>query len=98
VQTCITVQFTPVAGVNYQLQWKEAPATWENDSKSMAVNSNGDAALLKVETDQPLQPGTTYCLRLADASDNGKFGPELVVDTEQVGCTPKADKSCCVIV
>ena len=41
-----------------------------------------------------LEPGTTYCVRMScmDATGcDGDPGPELVLDTEQVGCTPKQD-------
>jgi hypothetical protein len=47
-----------------------------------------------------LDPGTTYCVRLSCVSGGGELGEasrELVVDTEQVGCTPTPKKSCCVI-
>ena len=46
------------------------------------------------------QPSTTYCLHIVmlDSDDNeiGEPSPELVFDTEAVGCTPK-QKSCCVV-
>lgn len=47
-----------------------------------------------------LDPGMTYCVRaccLKSDGSKGSAGPELIIDTEQVGCTPKAEKSCCVI-
>ena len=47
-----------------------------------------------------LTPGSTYCVRLAcvDGSTAGEPGPELILDTEQVGCTPKQSSGCaCVI-
>ena len=48
---------------------------------------------------EDLEPGTTYSFRLVakDAEGNsGVPGPELIIDTEAVGCTPK-QSSCCVI-
>lgn len=43
-----------------------------------------------------LEPGTTYCIRLT-SKEGALSGPELILDTEQVGCTPKAERSCCVV-
>ena len=45
-----------------------------------------------------LEPGTTYCFRLmAKLSDGskGEPGPELIIDTEAISCTPKRRR--CVI-
>lgn len=45
-----------------------------------------------------LEPGTTYAFRLVakDAEGNGGApGPDLIIDTEAVGCTPKT--SSCVV-
>jgi len=61
-------------------------------SKELQV-SGGSSSKIRAEAED-LQPGTTYCVRLAV---NGEPGPELIVDTEQVGCTPKAEKGCCFI-
>lgn len=48
-----------------------------------------------------LEPGTTYCLRLVcigNGGSKGEPGPELIIDTEQVGCTPKQKGGCgCVV-
>jgi hypothetical protein len=58
----------------------------------------GSTERIKAEA-EPLEPGKTYCVRLLykDArGEPGSAGPELIVDTEQVGCTP-AQKSCCVV-
>jgi len=44
-----------------------------------------------------LLPGTTYCIRLVTKDGSEDPGPDLILATEQVGCTPKANKSCCVI-
>lgn len=54
---------------------------------------------MRVET-ADLIPSTSYCLRLIqvdnDGNEVGEYGPELIVDTEAVGCTP-GQKSCCVV-
>jgi hypothetical protein len=44
-----------------------------------------------------LEPGTTYCIRLISKDGTQEPGPELILDTEQVGCTPKTSNSCCAI-
>jgi hypothetical protein len=48
-----------------------------------------------------LLPGMTYCVRSYCINSDGLKGtpgPELIIDTEQVGCTPKSEKSCgCII-
>jgi hypothetical protein len=30
-------------------------------------------------------------------SKGGEAGPELILDTEQVGCTPTPNKKCCIV-
>jgi hypothetical protein len=91
-QTSISVEFRPTDSQStYVLQWKEHPQSWDT-AKSMELL----AGAVKAEAED-LQPGTTYCIRLASKDGGQQPGPELIIDTEQVGCTPKADKSCCVI-
>lgn len=97
-QTDITVQFTPVAGcTNYELSWKEHAAPWESASSTRVVAAGGKT---KVSA-EGLEPGTTYCVRLSAidlaSGAKGEPGKELVLDTEQVGCTPTDSKSCCTI-
>ena len=97
-QTDITVQFTPVDGcTNYELSWKEHPAPWESASSTRVVATAGKT---KVSA-EGLEPGTTYCVRLTAidpaSGDKGEPGKELVLDTEQVGCTPTDSRSCCTI-
>jgi hypothetical protein len=91
LQTAIDVEFeSPDTGEQYELQWKEYPASWDScPRKTVSVNSTKTKA-----SAEDLEPGTTYCVRLLV---NGEAGPELIVDTEQVGCTPKAEKGCCMI-
>jgi len=96
LQTSIIVEFKPMEGSKYQVQWKQYPESWEDNTKHKSVADSQS----KVEI-EGLEPGTTYCLRLivCDASERqlGAPGKELILDTEQVGCTPKPDKSCCVV-
>lgn len=43
------------------------------------------------------EPGTTYEIRLFDTATQ-ETGPSLIIDTEQVGCTPgQKNSSCCVV-
>jgi hypothetical protein len=88
------VEFKPASGItDYELQWKEYPAKWDTPAVgSKAVTANKKT---KVEATN-LQPGSTYCVRLRCASMDNP-GPELIVDTEQVGCTPKSKKGGCII-
>jgi len=54
---------------------------------------------MEAETNSNLNPGATYCVRLVPIDSEGEKGepsPELIVDTEAVGCTPKQE-SCCAI-
>ena len=96
IQTEITVEFTPIASVEtYCMEWKKhGGASWDN-ARSTTVT----AKKKKQATATGLEPGFPYCVRMScvDATGrNGQPGPELVVDTEQVGCTPQ-QKSCCTI-
>ena len=50
-----------------------------------------------------LLPATTYCLRIVPmdmdsrvSGGRGEPSPELIVDTEAIGCTPDS-KSCCIV-
>jgi hypothetical protein len=105
-QTSITVQFQPLenvgSGSSYVLQWKEYPDSWDGGaSESATTTSAAASASLKKMEAAPLKPGTTYCVRLVIRSggESGSDGPpsaDLVVDTEQVGCTPQ-QKSCCAL-
>ncbi|EEC47983.1 predicted protein [Phaeodactylum tricornutum CCAP 1055/1] len=97
-ETTIVVEFDPSsdAGVSYILQWKDHSQPWSAASTKTIRASSGKT---KAEA-EPLEPGTTYCVRLMvrDASgQDGEPSPQLVLDTEQVGCTPKADKACCIL-
>ena len=98
IQTTLTVQFPPPAGsTKVLLQWKEhaAPSWEQGGSKSVSLGSAQEK--LRVEADS-LEPGKSYQLRLVYTKGGETVeGPEVVLDTEQVGCTPKADKGCCIV-
>jgi hypothetical protein len=92
-QVDITVRFKPDPSLSYQLQWKQIQELeFSHTMKIRPGSSEGIAT--------PLLPGHTYCLRLvciqSDGTIIGEPSPELVCDTDQVGCTPET-KSCCTI-
>lgn len=97
LQTTISVQFKSVSVADkYQLEYKRFEQDWASATSITLVPEGG---LVKGEA-VDLEPGATYCLRVyCIASDGTKGAPgnDLIVDTEQVGCTPQAEKSCCVI-
>ena len=99
-QTTISVQFKPVSSIDkYELEWKQIEDDWALGARNTIVSVESEGKLLTGEATN-LDPGMTYCIRsLCFNSDGSKGspGPELIIDTEQVGCTPKAEKSCCVI-
>ena len=101
LQTDITVEFTPAEGcTQYELSWKEYPAPWGAATGSTMVTAATGSTKTQVAA-EGLEPGTTYCVRLTAVDPHsgakGTPGKELVLDTEQVGCTPTDRKSCCVI-
>eukprot|EP00535_Pseudo-nitzschia_heimii_P009252 CAMPEP_0197177356 /NCGR_PEP_ID=MMETSP1423-20130617/2990_1 /TAXON_ID=476441 /ORGANISM="Pseudo-nitzschia heimii, Strain UNC1101" /LENGTH=113 /DNA_ID=CAMNT_0042626891 /DNA_START=54 /DNA_END=395 /DNA_ORIENTATION=- len=97
-ETTISVQFKPVSSIDkYILEWKLIEHDWASGVNKVTVQGEGN--LLTGEATN-LDPGMTYCIRSSCENSDGSKGspgPELIVDTEQVGCTPKAEKSCCVI-
>jgi hypothetical protein len=96
-QTSISVEFKPLAGItNYELQWKSIEQKWSDPTISLttAQGKKGKAEAAD------LNPGTSYCLRLVcigNGDARGEPGPELIIDTEQVGCTPKSGGGGCQI-
>lgn len=96
-QTVIDVEFKPVSPISsYELQWKPIQQDWSEMETAPIQASSGKAKAQATD----LEPGTTYCLRLCCVSggSKGQPGPELIIDTEQVGCTPKQSSGCaCVI-
>mmetsp|Transcript_132390 Transcript_132390/g.197289 ORF Transcript_132390/g.197289 Transcript_132390/m.197289 type:complete len:106 (+) Transcript_132390:261-578(+) len=92
-ETTIAVEFKPLSSASdYELQWKRIEQKQWSGAASTSVKADGKKKTKAEAYD--LEPGSTYCVRLVCG---GEPGPELIIDTEQVGCTPKADKSCCVI-
>ena len=82
------------------MEWKEIEGSWNAPAGSTTVKSTTGGGTKKVKGEAvDLTPGTTYCIRCVstNGSARGEPGKELIIDTEQVGCTPKAEKSCCVI-
>lgn len=64
--------------------------------KAIGMDGSNDGNV-KVVIEE-LEPGTTYCFRLvAKGTDGakGEPGPELIIDTEAISCTPKTRR--CVI-
>jgi hypothetical protein len=91
------VQFKAEAGhSNYELQWKEVQAPWDSAGKQAVAAQNGKTKAVASN----LNPGTSYCIRLvivAGDKSKGPPGPELIIDTEQVGCTPKGSGGCQIL-
>jgi hypothetical protein len=97
------VEFQPLSSVSvYELQWAEYPHFWEGDNKrTTRVTVSSPGKKTKAEATN-LNPGATFSLRLVCVDNDsgetiGEPGPELVIDTEQVGCTPKPGRGCCTI-
>lgn len=97
-QTSISIEFIVdvASGTNYTLSYKQYPQQW-NDASSIPLQMQGTNKIIAQAVD--LLPATTYCLRITAtdlASGQEAMSPELIVDTEAVGCTP-TQKSCCVV-
>ena len=96
-QTEISIQFKAEAGhSSYELQWKEVQQPWDAAGRLDVAATSGKTKAVAAN----LTPGTSYCIRLvivAGDKSKGPPGPELIIDTEQVGCTPKASGPKCVI-
>jgi len=92
------VQFKAEAGhSSYELQWKEVQQPWESAGGNVSSVQGTSGKTKAVATN--LNPGTSYCIRLVVVGGDkskGQPGPELIIDTEQVGCTPK-QKSCLIL-
>uniref|UniRef100_A0A7S2R1P6 Fibronectin type-III domain-containing protein n=1 Tax=Eucampia antarctica TaxID=49252 RepID=A0A7S2R1P6_9STRA len=90
-ETVISVDVQLDASVQiYELKWKDyAAISW--DSKQVEFTTSDGKINVEVTN---LNPGTTYCLKLV--AEGKEEGPELIVDTETIGCTPK-QKTCCTV-
>ena len=112
MKTTITIQFEANTDVNkvnnaltYKLSWKQYPQPW-SDAQTKLIhiptnNNSNNNSKIKAEV-ADLLPSTTYCLRLIMVENGNEFGqhsPELIVDTEAIGCTPgqKSSSCCCTI-
>ena len=93
------MSFIPTSNIySYSLCYKEYGLDWEtygNSSKvdSSAINnSTGSNKIITIA--EGLNPGSTYNVRLLAHDINGDVqgdpGPELIIDTETVSCTPKS--------
>lgn len=98
-KTEITVEFQPLADsshVRYQLEWKEYAKAWDDMPACRSLPASQTKVVLS-----NLQPGATYCIRLVLLDNSGlatgEPSDDLIIDTEQVGCTPNSKKSCCVV-
>jgi hypothetical protein len=100
LQTEITVDFMPTAAVHsYELEWKQYPQSWASDAQRCIFKTSDVGATKKIRANATdLDPGMTYTIRVVckDGSGNrGKPGPDLIIDTEAVSCTPKP--SCIIL-
>ena len=101
-QTTISVQFKPVSSIDkYELEWKQIEHQWTKPAGNTTLSVMKEGQMVTGEAID-LDPGMTYCVRSIcldpnDHTSKGTPGPELIIDTEQVGCTPKQKKSCCII-
>jgi len=81
----------------YELEWKEVQAPWEAAAGSSSVTATGSGKTKTVATN--LTPGTSYNIRISVVAGGtkGPSGPEMIIDTEQVGCTPRQKKGCIIL-
>ena len=97
-QTIVELEFSPYdSSDSYELCYKVYQQTWEQQRAKAIGKDLLKGASVQVAIEE-LEPGTTYCFRLlAIASDGskGEPGPELIIDTEAISCTPKRRR--CVI-
>jgi hypothetical protein len=105
-QTSIRVRFSVPLSAPHLLQWKAYGDLQQDYALTGAAVVTVPAGATTAEV-VDLEPGNTYCLRLLrqpalpmggdTSAPTATFGPELIVDTEQVGCTPKTSSSCCIV-
>mmetsp|Transcript_7695 Transcript_7695/g.8930 ORF Transcript_7695/g.8930 Transcript_7695/m.8930 type:complete len:117 (+) Transcript_7695:118-468(+) len=96
-ETTISVQYKPISSIDkYGLEWKQIEHQWTKPAGNTTLSVQIEGKMITGEAIN-LDPGMTYCVRSfcfdSDGS-KGTAGPELIIDTEQVGCTPKSEKSC----
>jgi hypothetical protein len=99
-QTVVTLEFVTAEAVSsYEIGYKVYQQGWE-DQKKQSVTKPTAGGKARVDVTN-LEPATTYCFRLVPKGADGKSGepgPELIIDTEAVGCTPKSSQSSCCVV
>jgi len=84
----------------YEQSWEDS---WDKESQSKKINPGlsleGGKSKKILCVAENLNPGCSYCVRLLAHDVNGDIqgdpGPELIIDTEAVSCTPKA-KTCII--
>ena len=100
-KTSITVRFSPSSDtevLHFELQWHQMGQSWEQGGRSLLTGAQTDDIVATIDE---LLPNQTYALRISviDKEDKkGIPGPEIVVDTDSISCTPKPRCRClCVI-
>lgn len=92
------MSFTPNPNIDsYELCYREYAQDWSYGGVVQISSSEKNGNKITRSVDD-LNPGATYSLRLVakDSDGNkGKPGPELIVDTEAVSCTPQS-KMCTI--
>ena len=83
----------------YELSWREMGQSWE---QAQSVTVQAPSSSDKIEaTAEGLNPQSTYALRLivvGKGGNRGTPGPESIIDTDSISCTPKPKSGCgCVI-
>ena len=82
------------------MEWKQIENQWTQLSGSTTLLVESEGKMITGEAIN-LDPGMTYCVRSFCYDTDGRKGQpgkELIIDTEQVGCTPKRESSCgCLI-
>uniref|UniRef100_A0A6T8J7H8 Fibronectin type-III domain-containing protein n=1 Tax=Proboscia inermis TaxID=420281 RepID=A0A6T8J7H8_9STRA len=108
-ETIITVAFPPVKSSSapvssYELCWKEYPQNWDEHGQRLSVpvtsplvTSGTAQGKIRVSATD-LNPNTTYTVRLIvlyGDSERSKPGPDLIIDTDAVSCTP--ERKCIIL-
>merc|ERR1712232_1373426 len=92
-ETAITVSLTANKSIHsYDICWKEYPQNWEEHGQVININNNDNVKNNQIRyTSHGLNPGATYTFRVICKNGDGaqgKAGPELIIDTDAVSCTP----------
>mmetsp|Transcript_18233 Transcript_18233/g.18301 ORF Transcript_18233/g.18301 Transcript_18233/m.18301 type:complete len:116 (-) Transcript_18233:63-410(-) len=75
----------------FKVQYKVAAAPW-TDSLEVVLPKN-QQEMSNIQDLVDLEPGTPYSVRFViSRGDKNEYGPETVVDTKPISCTPKERK------